>query len=302
MNNYINLINKNNLIINKITIKGNSIIINTESGKYVIKKYKDINIYDYLLSRDFNYFPKIIDYDSDYMLTEYIEEIEYDIDEKASDLFKLLSLLHSKTSYYITVSSDEYKELYERIKNNLDDLNNYYNNIFINSLNIEYPSPALYLIEKNISIFFSAINYLYFKLDEWYKKAINNNKKRVCTLYNNIDLNNLLKSREKTYLLSLDNTITDTPILDLYNFYKKYGDSFSFESLLESYEKVFPLSKEEKELLIILICIPDKVVINNSINYIYKIKKSINKAYYLAILLNSKEKERTSTHEDKDNK
>lgn len=301
MNNYINLLNKNNLSIKKITIKGNSIIILTGDKKYVIRRYKDITIYDYLLSKGFDHFPKIIDYDSDYLLTEYIEEIEYGIDEKANDFFKLLSILHNKTSYYITTSLDEYKEIYERIKNNLDDLNNYYNNMFDMFLNIEYPSPSLYLLERNISIFFSAINYLYYKLDKWYSNNKENTKKRVCTLYNDIDLDKLLKSKDKTYFSSFNNTSIDSPVIDLYNFYKKYGDLFPFESLLLNYEKVFPLLEEEKELLLILICIPDKVIITNNINNISIIKRSINKAYYLANLLNSKEEEGRETHETKDN-
>lgn len=299
MNNYKNILNKNNLKVNKITIKGNITIVDTPLGLFVLKKNSNIDIYNYLLSRGFNYFPKIIDYDNDYILMEYIEVIIYPEEEKAKDFMKLLALLHSKTSYFKNIKDDN-KNLYEELKNRIKDLDFYYNNMFNILESKEYNSPSEFLLMKNASIIFSAINFCNYKLDEWYEKYKNNNKKRVCTLYNNIDLNHVLKSKNGIYLTSFNNTIINSPIYDLYNFYNKYN-CFDFDSLLKYYESFFPLNEEEKALFLILISIPDKIIIDNSIINIRNIRKSIDKAYSVLNLLNSKKEETTGTHQEEDN-
>ena len=155
MNKYKNLIEKNDLKVNKVTIKNNLTIIETPLGKFVIKDNPGNNIYDYLLSRGFEYFPKIIDMDNEGILFEYIDEVDYDRDEKAQDFIKVLALLHAKTSYFKRIIPNDNKEIYEKIKNKLIDLNNYYNNLISIIENQEYMSPSEYLLARNISIVFS---------------------------------------------------------------------------------------------------------------------------------------------------
>ena len=75
MNNYKDLLINNDLIVNKITYKGKAIILETNLGKYVIKDNCNNKIYDYLLSRGFDYFPRIIDYNDKSIMFEFIEDI-----------------------------------------------------------------------------------------------------------------------------------------------------------------------------------------------------------------------------------
>ena len=63
-----NIIKRNNLKVNKVTINKDVTTIDTPLGLFDIKKYKDPSIFDYLLSRGFIYIPKIIDYDDEYIL------------------------------------------------------------------------------------------------------------------------------------------------------------------------------------------------------------------------------------------
>lgn len=301
MNNYKYLLEKNGLKIDKVTIKGKATIIDTPLGQFVIKPNNDEKIYNYLLSRGFDYFPKIVDMNSNCILTEYINDIDYPKEEKAKDFIKLLSLLHNKTSYFVITNNDEYKKIYEDVVGRINYINKYYLDLINNLESKEYPSPNEYLLLRNISIIMSALNYCQYKINEWYENTKSNNKKRVCTIYNNIDINNLLRSKEYVYLLSLDNTKIDTPILDLYNFYKMYYDKYDFESLLKYYESFFPLLDDERDLLLVLICIPDKIEIDNSVHTTKKIKKSINRSYSLAEFLKSYKAKTTETHQEKNN-
>ena len=298
MNKYKNLIEKNDLKVNKVTIKGNLTIINTPLGQFVLKENKGIKIYDYLLSRGFNYFPSIIDYDEEGILFKYIQSVDYNYNEKARDLVKLLSLLHNKTTYFIDIEESDNISFYELIKEELNDINMFYNNLINNIDNKEYPSPNEYLIQKNIGIILSAISYCFNKLEDWKDKYINDNKKRVVTLFNNNNLDNVIRDKENIYLLNLDNTKVDSPIYDLVDFYNRYYNELDFISLIDYYEKYFPFLNNEKHLFLLLISIPKKVDISN----INDIKKKISKIYKTLEILNSEEEKARSTHKKENNK
>ena len=103
----------------KISIKGKTKIFNCTSGNYVIKekKNKDIKeLYNYLSSRNFMYYPKLIEDNRDEVnVYEYVEDNSIDEEQKLIDLIKLISLLHSKTSYYKEITNDKIKEIYEEL-------------------------------------------------------------------------------------------------------------------------------------------------------------------------------------------
>ena len=301
MNNYKYILERNNLKVKKITIIGNIIVIDTPLGKFVLKRNLGKNIYDYLLSRGFNNIPKIIDYDNDYILEEYIEPIEYNENEKAQDFIKLLSNLHLKTCYFENITTNEYKKIYEDLNLKINNLIEYYNNLISIIESKIYNSPAEYLVCRNISIIYSALNYSLNKLDEFKELIKNNNKKRIVTLYNKMDLKNFIRNTEGVFFTSFRNSFNDSPVYDLVNFYNKYQLDFDFINLLKIYESKFPLLKEENTLFLLLISIPDKIIINDSIDGIKTIKNQIDKIYNKINLLNFKEKESGSTKENKDN-
>lgn len=298
MSNYKFLINKNNLKVNKITYKKDYMILYTPLGLFIIKK-DNIEIYDYLLSRGFNYLLPIIDYDNSNILFKYEEGINYDINEKAQDYIKLLSLLHNKTSYYININSEENKKIYEKYNKYLDEIKIYYDNLVSTIENKEYYSPNEYLFIRNISIIYKTIFNVKDRLNNWYKKYKNNIRKRVCTLYNNYDLNDLIRTKDNIYLLNFNKSYIDSPIYDLNNFYNKYYYNFDFKSLYKFYSKVIELNDYEKELLLILNMIPQKIIINNNLKNIFDIKKKISKFYVNLYLEEEKDRK---THENKNNK
>lgn len=296
-----NLINKNNLKVNRITYKSNSIIIETPLGLFIINE-DNIKTYDYLLSRGFDYLLPIIDYDNSSVLFKYEKGLDYDINEKALDYIKLLSLLHNKTSYYITINKDDNKKIYEELNKYIDDLKIYYDDLASLIENKEYYSPNEYLFIRNISVIYKNIFMLKDKLNTWYEKNKNNTRKRVCTLYNNYDLNNLIKTKNNIYLYDFSKSYIDSPIYDLNNFYKKYYNIFDFKDLYKVYTKVFELNDYEKDLLLILNLLPPKIIIANDIKNIIDIKNKINRFYINLELLDSKEEKDRSTHQRENNK
>ena len=252
-------------------------------NKIVIKNKVNDSIdrtYDYLKSRAFDYFPSLLESSDGYEVYPYIEDIYEPREQKAMDMMHLLSLLHSKTTFYREVDIDKNKEIYENIINNINYLNDYYNELISLIEKEVYMSPSSYLIARNINIIFSSIYYVRDNIDKWYKKIENNKNERVSYIHNNINLDHYVK-RDKPYLISWNKSRIDNPIYDLLSFYKNHYLEFDFDDLFHYYESNYPLKEDERLLLFTYMAIPpvmDKsgseydmcIKINKTIDYLYK--------------------------------
>lgn len=266
-------------MINKITIKNGVKIINDEYVKKKKKREID-NIYNYLLSRSFDYFPEILNEDDEYIYYRYINDIDEPREQKMVDLVNLVSLLHNKTTFYKEVDIDNYKYIYESISKEIDDTYSYYNIVMDNIESEVYMSPSNYLIARNITIIYNALRYSKRNIDRWYKMIENSRKLRVVMTHNNLSLDHYLKN-DRPYLISFDNARIDMPLNDLVSLYKKHYLDFEFSDLFKIYLSKYPLSESEMILFLTIISIPDKIPNNDSeymrvlsirriIDYVYK--------------------------------
>ncbi len=275
----------------RYTKKKNVTIIESTSGSYVVKEKKDnkINeIYNYLLSRNFDYFPKLTtELRDDINIFEYIPEIKMPKEQKALDMIDLVALLHNKTTYYKEITEDKYKEIYENLKNNLNYTRNYYDNTYNILIEEVMPSPANYLLMRNIYKIFAALDYASDKLDDWYQNTKEDLKERVAFIHNNLETDHFIKNN-KDYLISWEKAKIDAPILDLINFYQKEYMNLDFESLLIRYLKNYPLKANELNLFFIVISIPPIITlegeemkitkdISTKLDYIFKTENLIKK-------------------------
>ena len=145
----------------KYTIKGKATILETMTGEYIIKeKDKDLkDLYNYLESRGFIFFPSLIDASrSDVNVFEYVTDSKRPEPQKLDDLMDTIASLHNKTSYFKEVSEDHFKKIYEDVKSNLLYQDNYYNTLFDIHINDIYMSPSVYLFMRIILIML--INFL----------------------------------------------------------------------------------------------------------------------------------------------
>lgn len=276
----------------RYTIKQNAYIITTDSGRFVLKKTNnDRNnneireIYDYLRTRSFEYFPKLLNSDDEYEMYEYIEDVPTPDEQKVIDIISMMSLLHNKTTYYKEVSIDTFKEKYEDIKVKLDDLSKYYYDLIELIETRKYMSPSEYHLARNITEVFSALDFCKYYLEEWYTLISKKTKERLVTVHNNLRTDHILENKSP-YLISWNKAKIDIPIYDFYRLYKNHYLEFDFEELYNIYNSKYPLLKEEKMLLFILLAIPPKVefsnneitnciAINKMLEYMYKTEKLI---------------------------
>lgn len=277
----------------KVSVKGNTKIFNCTSGNYVIKNKKNKNIkelYKYLNSRSFKYYPKLIEDNRDEVnVFEYVEDNSIDNEQKLIDLINLISLLHSKTSYYKEITNDKIKKIYEELLGRVEYLEDYLNKIIYEIEDNVFVSPSGNLILINSSKIFSSLTFLKNEIEEWYKISIDTNKMRVSIVHNNLELDHYIKN-ENEYLISWDNYIIDSPILDIVKLYKNVYLTMDFSNPLNVYIEKFPLNENEKKLLFIMLVMPDEINLTNNelknisivrkyLDYIYKTENLIRPYY-----------------------
>lgn len=289
------ILDKNDLKVDKYTMKGKTMIVNTPLGQFALKKGNLDNIYKYLLSRNFEYFPKVIDSNEDSTIYEFVDDVKYDNEQRAFDLIHTIALLHSKTTYYKDVDIDEYKKIFEETMEKINYIYNYYMDV-INIIESKiYMSPSEYLIARNISKIFSCIYFCKNELGQWYEIVKNEKRKRVVTLHNNLKLDNIIRNKS-VYLIGWEYSKIDSPIYDFINFYNNYALYFDFRSLLNEYERIFPFKEEEKKLLSVLISIPSKIPnTEKEYNKVKNVRQLLDKIYKTEMLLTPKEKEETKS-------
>ena len=269
------ILKKYNLKPHRYINNGKVTIVDTEMGRFAIKKnLKNKKIFTYLKSRSFNYYPKNInDEEEEYEITEYLDDIDYPNEQKMLDLINLVTLLHNKTTHYKEIDFDDYKQIYEDIKNNIEYLTSYYNDLITFIDTHIFMSPSEYMLARNISRIFNALNFCSYEIDNWYDLVKEKTKQRVVVLHNNLDLSHFIKN-ENSYLLSWDKAKIGIPIFDLYILYKHHGLDYNFEDILKHYEQSYPLQKDERKLLFVLIALPPKLDFSKNV---YQMTSEITK-------------------------
>ncbi|MFA5407959.1 MAG: hypothetical protein WC343_04215 [Bacilli bacterium] len=293
MNDIRNITNKYAVTPYRYTIKKNATIIDTDDGHFVFKKRSNESnpseLFKYLKSRDFKYFPDFIDRDDSYDIYRYVEDVSTPREQKALDMMYLLSMLHNKTTFYKDIDEDDYKEIYEDTIKDIDYIYNYYTDIITIIETKIYMSPSEYLIARNISKIFNSIIFARREIDRWYDLVKNKHKKRVVTLHNNLDLDHLIRN-DNLYLVSWDKAKCDMPLFDILDFYKRYALEFDFDELIKIYESKYQLLEEERALLFVMMSIPHKIgfqtkeierckEVRRILDYIYKTEILISPYY-----------------------
>lgn len=263
MNKYHQFIHKYHIWPIKYTLLKNVKIVTTEQEKYVIKQKKrrdKFQVYQYLLSRSFDYFPyPINDIEQEqFEIFPFLEDVKTPLEQKAIDLIYLISLLHNKTTFYKEVDLDDIKSFYEKTENQLVYLEQYYLELQMMIEENVYMSPSEYLLIRNMSKLYSVIYFCKEQLKSWYQLITQKKKERFVLVHNHLEIDHFMKG-DKPYLISWDHAKLDLPIYDLYHFYKKHYLDLDFISLFEIYESKYPLLEEEKILLWLLLSIPEKI-------------------------------------------
>ena len=298
------ILNNLNLKIKSVTKRGKCTIITTNNGKYVIKNNtRKSDFYEYLLSRNFNYFPEVYTKVGDKIeLTHFIDENNVPTEQKIEDIVYLTSILHRNTVYDKNIDIDSIKEIYENLINKQNYLINYYQNLQ-NIIEEEvYMSPANYYLIRNMSLIYFSINKSREYLDKWYKIIEKSKSMRYSYIHGNLRKEHLIEGNN-LYLISWDKSRIDLPLYDLDSFYRNSFDSINLSDLIEIYQTKFPLKKEELYLLKSLLLLPTMLSLKE--NEFLRVKQVSNLILYLesiyVYLKNNSEKSNDNTKKQQEN-
>lgn len=275
----------------KVSVKGKTKIFNCTCGNYVIKEKcnKDIKeLYRYLNSRSFQYYPKLVeDNRSDVNVFEYVEDASIDSEQKLYDMIKLVCLLHNKTSFYKEITKDKIKDIYESLLGRVFFLEENLNKLIYEAEDEMFVSPSINMLLNNSSKIFESFTFLKNEIEEWYKLSESDSKTRVVLVHNNLDLDHYIKN-ENDYLISWDNYIIDTPIIDIVKLYKKIYLLMDFTEPLKIYLNEFELLDKEKRLLFIMLVMPDELILgSDEVKNVYIIRKYLDYVFKTENLIKS---------------
>lgn len=261
-------------------------IINTKDNRYVLKQNtNNHDIYKYLLSRGFDYFPKSYNSNGNYDLTRFIEDNSLNDSQKLNDLVSIIATLHKKTMYMREIDLDDIKDLYEKLSKKISEGFKYYSE-FNDYIDTQlFYSPSQYLLIRNISLIYFMLEFSKRKLEEWYRNIKNEKSIRNSLIHNNLSLEHLLINNGY-YLISWDKAMFSYPINDLYELYHNNYSKIELNDFLRTYQGINNLNKYELDLLLIELSIPDIIEftsdtyldtkkINNMMLYLQKIYKMI---------------------------
>lgn len=222
-------------------------LIDTRNGKFILKKKKEDShrVFDYLLSRNFEFFlyPEDIRLD-DTLVYSYIDEIKMPDSEKAVDLMYIMASLHNKTTSFSKLSMDKIKSIYEEKVGNFEYLFNYYNDLE-ESINMRvYPAPWEYNLLINISKVYDSLMYGRKLIEKWYSSIKDEGEERQVFLHNHISLEHFLVGKEEK-LINFDYSKHGCPIYDFLYFYGRHYKELDIISLFSIYQNKYPFLDNE---------------------------------------------------------
>ncbi|WLR50099.1 spore coat protein YsxE [Bacillus tianshenii] len=190
-----------------------------------------------------------------YYLMPWVETKEVSARERVVDLFKATASLHQRTTQQQTITQEARKQFYEYSLKEWDErrqkLEKY----------LEYCERQVYMspYELNYCLHYTELmkvdEVAKQKLEAWYEQTEEKEKERTCLCHGNLRLEHLVYHRnEKPYLLNFERAYIGPPILDLkflieHQFYKMPYGRKSILTAMQTYQRLFPLSEEEKLLL-----------------------------------------------------
>lgn len=273
------IINKYITDIKKITYKKDYSIIETSTNKkyIIIKKRKNKEkLYDYLTSINYNLYKKPLNINDKYEIFS-LDNLEEE------SITNALITLHYLTEEFRECSKDDVKKIKEKIMFNLDKCYKYYLNLQDEIENMSFPPPDKYLLINNISQIYKLLEVSKYRLDN-----LELNSLREVILINNFD-NNIFKN-----IIDFNYYSKDVFVYDLEKLYKK--DYKNFKDVLKKYNDKLKISKEEWNLLSILISIPEEVTLeNNHYNDCIKIRNLINYVNYTFSFLSEEDEKYKET-------
>ncbi len=263
--------------------------IKTDTNDYVLKYVENSNI-DIIIEKlsilniDSFLFP-IMNINGDY-LSSYNNNIflvyEWLKEEKAilKDLklkffLEQLSLLHNKTFYTLKVNENFFKDTYEYIGNQIDQVELRIEKYMQEIERKDYKSPSKWLFLLNYPLYMEAIDKANKALEKFKELSYSKNTIRMAFTYKNFDYKHIFLKEQK--IIGIESMELSPPVYDIFYSLSTLEDiSVDMKGYYQRYFKSFVLDDYEKEWLYALLHIPKIDISTDEVINIVNISSSLN--------------------------
>lgn len=278
-------IDKYKLYAKRYDYQKNARILTLDNKQVVVKEKRKNKkeLFNFLDSRDFPYALKPVNLmdDDPFEIYPYIESKVINCEEKAIDMMYILSLLHNKTSFYKEIVLDDIKALYEQTSERIEYLYYYYRDIQDIIEKKIYMAPDEYLLIRNITLVYIALDYAKKQIDNWYEAVKTKKSLRYALLHYKVETAHFIEG-DSSYFISWDHAQKDVPIYDFLNFFQSEYQNLDMDSLFNIYKHKYPFTKDETSLFFCLISLPPKIELGkntyNKYSEVYNFVTYLNKS------------------------
>lgn len=213
---------------------------------------------------------------SNFLVYEWLREEKVVLkDLKLKFYLEQLSLLHNKTFYTLKVNENFFKDTYEYIGNQIDQvelkIEKYMDSIEKN----DYKSPSKWLFLLNYPLYLDAIDKANKALEKFKELSYSKNTIRMAFTYKNFDYKHIFLKEQK--IIGIENMELSPPVYDIFYSLSTLEDiSIDMKNYYEKYFKSFILDDYEKEWLYSLLYIPKINISNDEVVNIVNISSSLN--------------------------
>lgn len=247
--------------IDKIDYYDNHCILYSNGEKYYYQKANSsvFSVIDFLKSKQFSFIGPNLS-KKDYLLYSLLEEKE-DYEFKKKELIRVLAAFHELSMEEKIYSMEEKKKQYDIIYSMIDSRMKYYLKLQDQIDEFSFPSPAYYLLIKNISKVYRLLHFAFQELDKWFQGE--EMKYHEVFLMTNVSLDHF-HFGETSYFYDYGEGERGVFIDDLVSFFQKDLFLLPIKDLFHLYQEYIPFTNGEKLLFLCLFSIPEEISFQDS--------------------------------------
>ena len=253
-------------VIKYTYLKNNKLLEFDDGSKVLVKakkRYDLEEVYNYLDSHNVNNYLRPLKITAKELFFAYFPNKYLDSDYISKRLIFNLSLLQNKTTIYKEIDKDKQREEYDKFKEQIIYLEKYYYTLQDVIESRIYMSPLEYLVIRNISIIYSALNYSKELLEKWYDLVKHKKTERLVYCHGKCELDHFL-NKDEGYFISLEKAHLGSPVEDFLYFYNKNYNDADMISNFKLYQHRYRYNDEEILYFLLRLVLPEKIDISTS--------------------------------------
>ncbi|MBM7644728.1 spore coat protein YsxE [Scopulibacillus daqui] len=189
-----------------------------------------------------------------YYLMPWINETAKDVYAKYERLIDAAAFMHSGTKRTVKRNKEETNIFYKQMLDVWQKRKAFFERFADFAEHRTYPSPFEQFYLTTFALLMREHEQMRNVLDQWFQGNAENEEAAIVLCHHRLSPEHLLTADEQNYLISLEHAYLDSPAVDLVYLFKSAGedlrlDDEQYKNLIQRYQAICPLPRQEKLLL-----------------------------------------------------